>query len=246
MNLVSVYPSPSIATFHSTPCCHLSTNAAGSAAPSLSPTRLLTSPALWQGRRRSLNTVSIRRCLSSWSSNRRVERGKNAVVSAGLGDFVGGDLLGFDLNKWYKDVEDYGSIAVYAPPEGGYEGRYATRLRQEGYHFMNITARGLGDPEAYLTKIHGVRPAHLGKQAIECFYYPPELDHRLSALPENSKGIVLWVIEAKVLSKTELQYLALLPALRKKVKVIAECGSWRSYRWKPLREVAGLPLTQSW
>lgn len=80
------------------------------------------------------------------------------VECAGLGDFVGGDLLGFDLDDWVADVEKYGSIAVYAPPEGGYEGRYVTRLKAEGYHFMNISARGLGDPEAYLTKVHGVRP----------------------------------------------------------------------------------------
>jgi len=71
---------------------------------------------------------------------------------------VGGDLLGFDLGKWVADVETYGSIAVYAPPEGGYEGRYATSLKAQGYKFMNMSARGLGDPEAYLTKVHAVRP----------------------------------------------------------------------------------------
>jgi hypothetical protein len=75
-----------------------------------------------------------------------------------LRDFIGGDLLGFDLDKWASDVEKYGALAVYAPAEGGYEGRYAVRLKSEGYHFMNISARGLGDPEAYLTKVHGVRP----------------------------------------------------------------------------------------
>jgi len=80
------------------------------------------------------------------------------VECTGLGDFVGGDLLGFDLDDWVADVENYGSIAVYAPGEGGYEGRYITRLKSEGYYFMNISARGLGDPEASLTKVHGVRP----------------------------------------------------------------------------------------
>ncbi|KAL3684214.1 hypothetical protein R1sor_002236 [Riccia sorocarpa] len=183
------------------------------------------------------------------SDSRRRSRGTRrgmssvVVVSAKLSDFVGGDLLGFDLDKWSKDVEEFGCIGIYPPPEGGYEGRYATRLRREGYHIMNLSARGLGDLEAYLTKIHGVRPPHLGKQAIARWYLPPKVDYRLSLLPKDCKGLVLWVIEAKVLSKTELQFLALLPAIRPKVKVIAEVGSWRSFKWKPLKEVAGLPLT---
>lgn len=108
-----------------------------------------------------------------------------------------------------------------------YEGRHCTRLKGEEYHFMNISARGLGDPEAYLTKVHGVRPPHLGKQAIARWYFPPEIDYRLSLLPKNCKELVRWVVEAKVLSKSELQFLALLPAIRPNVKVIAECGTWR-------------------
>lgn len=40
--------------------------------------------------------------------------------------------------------------------------------------------------------------AHLGKQAIVRYYFPPEVDYRLSLLPPNCKGLVLWVIEAKV------------------------------------------------
>lgn len=165
-----------------------------------------------------------------------------ANVLCGIEDYIGGDLLGFDLGKWEKDVERYGALAFYAPPEGGYEGRYATRLKARGYRFLNLTARGLGDVEATLSKIHGVRPPHLGKQSIVRWYFPPEVDYRLSLLPENCKGLVLWLIEAKVLSKSELQYLALLPTLQPKLRVIAECGSWRKVRWKPLREIAGLEL----
>lgn len=132
----------------------------------------------------------------------------------------------------------------------------------------------------------GLQP-HLGKQAIARWYMPPEVDYRLSLLPKDCKGLVVWMIECKVhasfyetstaspqaqacgeavmspqrtldvsqvpsksralcmsssytrlensvsvvcleqvLSKTELQFLALLPALRPKVKVIAECGPW--------------------
>lgn len=177
--------------------------------------------------------------------------GKQAVSTKGasagtviceLQDFIGGDLLGFDLDQWEQDVETHKALALYTPHEGGYEGRYATRLRIQGYYFLDLTARGLGDVEAYLSKIHGVRPPHLGKQKIVRWYYPPEIDFRLSLLPEDCKGLVLWLMEAKVLSKSELQYLALLPTLQPKVKVIAECGTWRKMRWKPLREIAGLDL----
>eukprot|EP00250_Pteridium_aquilinum_P033879 c654_g1_i1 orf=527-1312(-) len=196
-------------------------------------------------------TVNARRVPSTYTHHYWVERAapvKKASVGTvvcGLEDFIGGDLLGFDLDQWEADVENHKAIALYAPHEGGYEGRYATRLKARGYHFLDLTARGLGDVEAYLSKVHGVRPPHLGKQKIVRWYYPPEVDYRLSLLPENSKGLILWLIEAKVLSKSELQYLALLPTLQPKVKVIAECGTWRKVRWKPLREIAGLDLPVS-
>lgn len=153
---------------------------------------------------------------------------------------------------------------------------------------------------------------HLGRQPIARWYFPPEVDYRLNLLPPEAKGLVVWIIEAKVtpprsfsmvrvnlrapcftwesvhctiyifcaryqhhcsgmylvlnqeynawmnkhlllffphadlwfiliffffatfllvyvwkvLSKAELQFLALLPSLRPKVRVIAECGNW--------------------
>ncbi|XP_078446530.1 NADH dehydrogenase-like complex N [Wolffia australiana] len=164
-----------------------------------------------------------------------------APVRCGIADFVGGDLLRPDLGRWLADVEEHKALAFYTPHEGGYEGRYLTRLRYQGYRLMDISARGLGDPEATLTKIHPVCPPHLGKQPIARWYFPPEVDYRLSVLPPDAKGLVLWVIEAKVLSKAELQFLALLPTLRPKVRVIAECGTWRKVEWTPLRDIAGLP-----
>ncbi|KAL4333005.1 hypothetical protein GQ457_07G015990 [Hibiscus cannabinus] len=158
----------------------------------------------------------------------------------GIADFIGGDLLRFDLGRWLSDVEEHKALAIYTPHEGGYEGRYFTRLRYQGYYFLDLTARGLGDPETTLTKIHPVCPPHVGKQPIARWYFPPEVDYRLDALPPDAKGLIVWVIEAKVLSKSELQFLALLPSLRPKVKVIAECGNWRKFMWKPLKEIAGL------
>nr|GMD80269.1 NAD(P)H-quinone oxidoreductase subunit N, chloroplastic [Ipomoea batatas] len=158
--------------------------------------------------------------------------------SVGIEDFIGGDLVWFDLGKWLSDVEEHKALAIYPPHEGGYEGRYFTRLRYQGYHFLDLSARGLGDPETTLTKFHPVCPAHVGKQPIARWYFPPEVDYRLSLLPPNAKGLVVWIIEAKVLSKAELQFLALLPTLRPKVRVIAECGNWRKFMWKPLKEIA--------
>ncbi|KAL5720687.1 hypothetical protein ACHQM5_013331 [Ranunculus cassubicifolius] len=171
-------------------------------------------------------------------SNYRKKKGM--VVKCGIADFIGGDLIRFDLGRFLSDVEEHKSLAIYPPHEGGYEGRYLTRLRYQGYHFLDISARGLGDPETTLTKIHPVCPAHLGRQPIARWYFPPEVDYRLSLLPPNAKGLVVWVLEAKVLSKAELQFLALLPTLRPKVKVIAECGNWRKFMWKPLKEISGL------
>uniref|UniRef100_A0A0F7GYC9 NADH dehydrogenase-like complex N n=1 Tax=Pelargonium transvaalense TaxID=158603 RepID=A0A0F7GYC9_9ROSI len=158
----------------------------------------------------------------------------------GIKDFIGGDLVKFDLGKWLSDVEEHKALAIYTPHEGGYEGRYFTRLRYQGYYFLDLSARGLGDPETTLTKVHPVCPAHVGKQPISRWYFPPEVDFRLSVLPPDAKGLIVWVIEAKVLSKAELQFLALLPELRPKVRVIAECGNWRNVVWRPLKEAAGL------
>ncbi|KAL9685405.1 hypothetical protein QQ045_022855 [Rhodiola kirilowii] len=207
----------------------------------------------------------------SRSRNMKMKRRNMEVNCRGLMDFVGGDLLKFDLGQWLSDVEEHKSIAIYPPHEGGYEGRYLNRLRYQGYHFLDLSARGLGDPETTLTKIHPVCPVsnhnqlcpentfqhlqilqnwlklvfmllqpHVGKQPIARWYYPPEVDYRLSLLPPGSKGLVVWILEAKVLSKAELQFLALLPDLRPNVRVIAECGNWRKFVWKPLKEISGL------
>ncbi|KAK7333092.1 hypothetical protein VNO80_29854 [Phaseolus coccineus] len=166
------------------------------------------------------------------------------VQCRGLGDFVGGDLVWLDIDRWLSDVEEHKALAIYPPHEGGYEGRYLSRLIRQGYYFLDLSARGLGDPETTLTKIHPVYPPHVGKQPIARWYYPPEVDYRLEALPPNAKGLVVWILEAKVLSKAELQFLALLPTLRPNVRVIAECGNWRKFMWKPLKEIAGLTTTE--
>ncbi|MBE9185547.1 NAD(P)H-quinone oxidoreductase subunit N, partial [Microcoleus sp. LEGE 07076] len=50
-----------------------------------------------------------------------------------------------------RDLEKSGSLALYVPLEGGFEGRYLRRLRAKGYGAYTITARGLGDLGMYLT-----------------------------------------------------------------------------------------------
>ncbi|KAJ6693465.1 hypothetical protein OIU85_004252 [Salix viminalis] len=178
-------------------------------------------------RPRSISTANSSTPLSNCSSRVSVMAGSRNVML----------LQGFiKNNKWLSDVEEHKALAIYPPHEGGYEGRYLNRLIRQGYYFLDLSARGLGDPETTLTKVH---PAHLGKQPIARWYFPPEVDFRLEHLPPDAKGLVVWIIEAKVLSKAELQFLALLPTLRPNVRVVAECGNWRKLVWKPLKEIAG-------
>lgn len=45
--------------------------------------------------------------------------------------------------------------------------------------------------------------AHLGKQPIARWYFPPEVDYRLQMLPPNAAGLVVWILEAKVNTTTQ-------------------------------------------
>ena len=142
-----------------------------------------------------------------------------------------------------RDLEKSGALGVYAPLEGGFEGRYQRRLRAAGYHTLSITARGLGDVAAYLTRLHGVRPPHLGKKNIAqdaavgtVYYIPPIATYQLETLPPQSKGLVLWIIEGHILSRQEVDYLANLPQIEPRLKVILELGGDRFFRWLPLQD----------
>lgn len=139
-------------------------------------------------------------------------------------------------NKLIRDLEKSGALGVYVPPEGGFEGRYRRRLRAAGYINLHITARGLGDVAAYLTGVHGVRPPHLGKKDIRVYYVPPVVNYHLEQLPSGSKGLVLWIIEGHMLSNQEVEFLANLPSLEPRVKVVLERGGDRVFRWMPLKE----------
>lgn len=143
-----------------------------------------------------------------------------------------------------KDLETHGAIAAYVPLEGGFEGRYRRRIRATGYKSLSITARGLGDVAAYLTGVHGVRPPHLGKKSSGSgaavgytYFVPPIITTQIAQLPPKSKGLLLWIIEGHILSSQELEYLANLPKIEPRVKVVVEVGGERYFRWSPLTQV---------
>ncbi len=145
--------------------------------------------------------------------------------------------------SFLRDLEKSKSLGVYVPLEGGFEGRYQRRLRAHGYNTLNLTARGLGDLGAYLMGVHGVRPAHLGKKniaqsaAVGAVYYVPAIaTSHLDTLSPQSKGLVLWIIEGQILSRTEVEYLVNLPQLEPRIKVVLEMGGDRYFRWQPLGE----------
>lgn len=145
--------------------------------------------------------------------------------------------------SFIKSLESSGAVAVQAPLEGGFEGRYLRRLRASGYEAMTITARGLGDISAYLTGIHGVRPPHLGKKTIEqqgsvgyVYFVPPMVTTRLEQLPASAKGLVVWIIEGHILSRQEIAYLVELAQQQPKVKIVLELGGARSFQWQPLEQ----------
>lgn len=146
-------------------------------------------------------------------------------------------------NQLIRNLEKSGALGVYVPLEGGFEGRYRRRLRAAGYITVHMTARGLGDLSAYLTGVHGVRPPHLGKKSVGqgaavgyVYYLPPIVDYQLTQLPPKSKGLVLWIIEGHILSNQEVEFLANLPNLEPRVKVVVERGGDRFFRFSPLKE----------
>ncbi|MBD3883400.1 NAD(P)H-quinone oxidoreductase subunit N [Phormidium tenue FACHB-886] len=142
-----------------------------------------------------------------------------------------------------KDLEASGALGLYVPLEGGYEGRYKRRVRANGYTMLTLSARGLGDLDAYLLNVHGVRPPHLGKKTLERegavgyrYFAAPVAGYQLETLPAKSKGLVIWLLEGAILSQQELQYLVSLPSIEPKIKVMIEMGGGRTFQWKPLRE----------
>ncbi|MEO1131955.1 MAG: NAD(P)H-quinone oxidoreductase subunit N, partial [Cyanobacteria bacterium J06639_1] len=91
---------------------------------------------------------------------------------------------------------------------------------------------------SYLTRTHGVRPAHVGKSERRTYYFPPLIDQYAKTLPPDAKGLVFWLIEGHVFSQSELTYLTRLAASDARVRFVVEVESDRKLRWRPLAESA--------
>jgi len=139
-----------------------------------------------------------------------------------------------------QDLERAGVLALYVPLEGGAETRLLRRLRAAGYQAQMLSARGLGDPEAYLLRQHGVRPPHLGHTSVgrsaavgEVQLAAPILGPQL----QQDGPILLWLLEGQVLSSAELAALVDLTRREPRLKVVVEMGGARALRWRPLTQV---------
>jgi len=142
--------------------------------------------------------------------------------------------------KFYNDLKANKCLAMFAPLEGGYETRLLRRMRAKGYKTYITSARGLGDPEVFLLKLHGVRPPHLGHQSIarngalgEVQQVIPQASELFN---ENDKNKLLWLLEGQVLSQSELEGLIRICTKDNKLQIVVEMGGSRSLKWQALNE----------
>ncbi|MFM9110705.1 MAG: NAD(P)H-quinone oxidoreductase subunit N [Prochlorococcaceae cyanobacterium] len=139
-----------------------------------------------------------------------------------------------------QELESAGALALYAPLEGGAETRLLRRLRAAGYRAQILSARGLGDPEAFLLRLHGVRPPHLGHQSVGRDAAVGEVQQAMPLLGpqlESEAPILLWLLEGQVLSAAERQALIALTRRMPRLKIVVEMGGARELRWQPLAQV---------
>jgi NAD(P)H-quinone oxidoreductase subunit N len=139
-----------------------------------------------------------------------------------------------------QELERSGALALYSPLEGGAETQLLRRLRAAGYRAQMTSARGLGDPEAYLLQLHGVRPPHLGHQSVGRGAAVGEVQRvmpMLGALLDGAGPVVLWLLEGQVLSSAELSSLVALSQREPRLKLVVEMGGSRALRWQPLAEL---------
>lgn len=139
--------------------------------------------------------------------------------------------------NFQRELERAGALALWAPLEGGSETRLMRRLRAAGYQAQMTSARGLGDPEAFLLQSHGVRPPHLGHQSVGRGAAVGEVQRvmpQLGALLEGSRPMLLWLLEGQVLSGSEREALVQLTRREPRLKIVVEVGGARFLRWQPL------------
>ena len=141
--------------------------------------------------------------------------------------------------KFYDDLSRYGALAIFSPLEGGYETRLLRRMRARGFKTFITSARGLGDPEVFLFKLHGVRAPHLGHQNIgrngalgEVQQVIPQAAELFN---ENDKKKLLWLLEGQVLSQSELERLIQISQENAELKIVIEMGGSRKLKWESLQ-----------
>jgi NAD(P)H-quinone oxidoreductase subunit N len=113
-------------------------------------------------------------------------------------------------------------------------------MRAAGYRAQLTSARGLGDPEAFLFQLHGVRPPHLGHQSVGRGAAVGEVQRvmpQLASLLEGTQPILLWLLEGQVLSRAELGSLVSLCRREPRLKLVVEMGGARALRWQPLEQL---------
>ena len=141
-----------------------------------------------------------------------------------------------------RDREASGCLAVHAPLEGGAETRLLRRLRGAGYRTRLSSARGLGDPEVFLTQKHGIRPPHLGHHSVGRGAAVGEVQEavpQLGDLLDGDAQVALWLLEGQVISRSELLSLCDLCRREPRLRIVVEMGGARSLRWQPMRELLG-------
>jgi NAD(P)H-quinone oxidoreductase subunit N len=139
-----------------------------------------------------------------------------------------------------QDLEKSCALGLFVPLEGGAETRLLRRLRAAGYRSLLTSARGLGDPAAFLLELHGIRPPHLGHQSVGRGAAVGEVQRVMPLLAPQFDGqgpVLLWLLEGQVLSKAELQSLLSLTRLEPRLRIVVEMGGSRALRWQPLAEL---------
>ncbi|MFM7269597.1 MAG: NAD(P)H-quinone oxidoreductase subunit N [Cyanobium sp.] len=146
--------------------------------------------------------------------------------------------------RGFRDaLESSGALAVFAPLEGGAETRLLRRMRAGGYRTHLTSARGLGDLEAFLFELHGVRPPHLGHQSVGRGAAVGEVQRVMPLLGADLQGeapVLLWLLEGQVLSSAERASLLALTRREPRLKLVVELGGSRALRWQPLESCLDL------
>ena len=141
-----------------------------------------------------------------------------------------------------RELDSCGCMAVHVPLEGGAETRLLRRLRASGYRTRIISARGLGDPEVFLLRKHGIRPPHLGHQNVglsAAVGQVQEVMPQLGDLLLGQSPVALWLLEGQVLCRSELLALCNLCKREPRIKIVVEMGGARQLCWQPMFSYLG-------